>query len=250
MYLQNKYTRWYYSIITNASTRTATPSSYKERHHIIPRCLGGNNESNNLVDLTAREHFICHLLLTKMVDKTVRSKMTYALWTMANLENKNQAGKRYKVSSRIYQQIRQMVSIENSGAGHSQAKTYKVTKPDGSTCIVNHLKGFCKEHNFNYDQVLRLIRDHRTGQSGPLENWSFVDINSPDYNKPLNEKKIYGNRKSYSVISPSGKSFTVVGALEAFCKEYNLDLTTMQKICKTQKPAQRGNCVGWRISPA
>lgn len=248
MYLQNKYTRWYYDIISNAKSRTITPGTYKERHHIIPRCLGGSNLSANLVDLTAREHFICHLLLPKMVDKKVKSKMTYALWTMANLENKNQSGKRYRVSSRIYEQIRELVKTENSGAGHSQAKTYKVTEPNGVTYTVNHLKGFCKDHNFNYDQVLRLIRDHRAGRSGPLEGWSFVDIHSINYNKPLNEKKIYGNRKTYQVTSPSSKIFTVVGGLEQFCIDHILDLTTMQRICKTNIPAKRGKCVGWNIT--
>ena len=248
MYLQNKYTRWYYAIIGNAKSRPMVPGDYKERHHIIPRCLGGNNLSSNLVDLTAREHFICHLLLTKMVVKKVKSKMTYALWTMANLENKNQSGKRYRMSGKIYEQIRQLVRTENSGAGHSQAKTYKVTEPSGDIHIVDHLKGFCKEHNFNYDQVLRLIRDHRAGKSGLLEGWSFVDINSVNYRKPLNAQKIYGNRKTYCITSPIGETFTVIGGLAQFCIEYNLDLTTMQRICKTNILSTRGKCKGWNIT--
>jgi hypothetical protein len=37
---------------------------YMERHHILPKCLGGNNDPTNLVFLTGREHFIAHLLLT------------------------------------------------------------------------------------------------------------------------------------------------------------------------------------------
>lgn len=42
------------------------PSGYTEKHHIIPKSLGGSNEPSNLVILTAREHFIAHLLLSKM----------------------------------------------------------------------------------------------------------------------------------------------------------------------------------------
>jgi hypothetical protein len=37
-----------------------------ERHHIIPKCLGGNNSDSNLVKLTFREHYIAHRLLTKI----------------------------------------------------------------------------------------------------------------------------------------------------------------------------------------
>jgi len=38
---------------------------YFERHHIVPKCLGGLNEDSNIVLLTAREHYICHHLLWK-----------------------------------------------------------------------------------------------------------------------------------------------------------------------------------------
>jgi hypothetical protein len=37
---------------------------YFENHHIIPRCLGGNDSKNNQILLTAKEHFVCHKLLT------------------------------------------------------------------------------------------------------------------------------------------------------------------------------------------
>jgi len=42
------------------------PNGYVEVHRIIPRTFGGSNDKENLVAITAREHFICHLLLTKL----------------------------------------------------------------------------------------------------------------------------------------------------------------------------------------
>ena len=39
---------------------------YCERHHIIPKSIGGSNSSYNLVNLTAKEHFIAHRLLEKL----------------------------------------------------------------------------------------------------------------------------------------------------------------------------------------
>ena len=38
---------------------------YYENHHIVPKWLGGDNSKNNLVLLTAREHYVAHLLLWK-----------------------------------------------------------------------------------------------------------------------------------------------------------------------------------------
>ena len=64
MFKQNKYTKWYYKIIENARNRILD-NNY-EKHHIIPKSLNGSNELNNLIILSYREHFICHLLLTKM----------------------------------------------------------------------------------------------------------------------------------------------------------------------------------------
>lgn len=39
---------------------------YVERHHVIPRCMGGTDAKDNLVDLTPEEHYVAHQLLVKM----------------------------------------------------------------------------------------------------------------------------------------------------------------------------------------
>lgn len=80
IFINNKYTRWYYVIINRATTRSV--SGYAEKHHIIPKSFGGSNKKSNLVNLTVREHYICHLLLTKMVTGEYRAKMIYALSLM------------------------------------------------------------------------------------------------------------------------------------------------------------------------
>jgi hypothetical protein len=71
---------------------------------VIPQSLGGTNDPNNIVKLTAREHFICHLLLTKMVVGTNKSKMYQAAWMMAASISKTQ--ERYKVNNRTYENLR------------------------------------------------------------------------------------------------------------------------------------------------
>jgi hypothetical protein len=68
LFTESKYTRWYYMIIERAASegRTKKHSVYYEGHHIVPKSLGGDKGKKNIVLLTGREHFICHLLLTKM----------------------------------------------------------------------------------------------------------------------------------------------------------------------------------------
>ena len=59
------YRRIYNELIMKAWRRGGV-EGYKEKHHIIPRCQGGGNDKANLVELTAAEHYIAHLLLMKM----------------------------------------------------------------------------------------------------------------------------------------------------------------------------------------
>jgi len=78
MFADNKYTKLYYNIIKKASSRVKHPNDGNHLHHIIPRSLGGSNDSCNLVCLTFREHKICHKLLIKMTTGDAKIKMSYA----------------------------------------------------------------------------------------------------------------------------------------------------------------------------
>lgn len=66
IFLDNKYTKWYFALINSARGRVNCHSSYIEENHIVPLSLGGTNVVNNLIKLTARGHYLAHLLLTKM----------------------------------------------------------------------------------------------------------------------------------------------------------------------------------------
>lgn len=123
LFITNKYTTWYNSIIQSAVNRILPKTIYTERHHIIPRSLGGDNSSANLVRLTAREHFICHLLLTKMTSGIAKSKMAMAAWMFASA-SKNQ--QRHKMTNRQYEKLKLNVSAAKKGEV-SKKKGKKVT---------------------------------------------------------------------------------------------------------------------------
>jgi hypothetical protein len=55
----------YQRLIAKAKARVC-PEGYVERHHILPKALGGTDDSSNLVALTAKEHFVAHVLLAKI----------------------------------------------------------------------------------------------------------------------------------------------------------------------------------------
>jgi hypothetical protein len=114
MFQDNKYTRYYNRIVSQARADVNNRvTGYYEHHHIIPRSMGGPNTKSNVVKLTAREHFICHLLLTKMTDDR---GMKLALIKMT--AGKHGYQERYICSSRLYDYARRLASEANSGANN------------------------------------------------------------------------------------------------------------------------------------
>lgn len=107
----NKYTKYYCEIIANALVRPQDRKhlkeiyGYVESHHILPESfeLGGESDKDNLVFLTAREHFIVHLCATKMFDSVLKQKMTFAFRRL-RAKNPHQQG-RY-TNSRLYSLIK------------------------------------------------------------------------------------------------------------------------------------------------
>ncbi len=104
----NKYTRWYCSLIQKNLQTSRSADQYTELHHIYPKsvqCDIDVKQKLNIVRLTAREHFIAHLLLTKMFKNAViNQKMNFAFFQL-RLSNRYQ--QRY-TNSRFYEKIKKV----------------------------------------------------------------------------------------------------------------------------------------------
>ena len=107
------YRKIYVSIVLRAQAEDAERrrnkrehGAYYEKHHIIPKSLGGTNGNSNLAMLTAREHFICHWLLVKIYKPGTeqRKKMLNALWRMRS-DSATHYGNRY-INARAYESLR------------------------------------------------------------------------------------------------------------------------------------------------
>lgn len=160
MFKDNKYTKWYFAIVKKAleSNRPYAHNRYKlrkkgvvidqyyEDHHVIPKSLGGSNCIKNKVVLTAREHFICHLLLTKMTESDAAKKMSYALWNLiiVNGNKKNKQDRNLKISSKLYEDTRAKCSSMRIGREFSKESRDKLSK---SLKKVTHLTSHYGEDN-------------------------------------------------------------------------------------------------------
>lgn len=102
------YKKNYYDYINYVKTLNRK-LDYSEKHHIIPRCLGGSNDKSNLVVLTAREHFLAHYLLTKIYPNNY--KLIDAFRMMGVINKKEQD--RY-INSRLYESKKKLFSEARS----------------------------------------------------------------------------------------------------------------------------------------
>jgi len=135
IFIDNKYLHIYNNIIVRAKSRGKI-DVYTEKHHILPRSLGGTNDLDNLVHLTGREHFIAHRLLVKITKGDDRNKMIFALNSMMNRYNKTM--KRYTPTSKVYEYLRiklseahkRMGRTEEHKAAISKAHTGKIVSED------------------------------------------------------------------------------------------------------------------------
>jgi hypothetical protein len=133
------YKRIHDKIIERAKTRILI--GYAENHHIIPKCLGGDNKKSNLIKLTAREHFLVHKLLCEIYPDN--TSLLRAYWLMSNKLESSVQNRRYKVGNREYERLR----IE---FGETQSKEYD-GKFDGKN---NPFYG--KTHS---DETIQKLRD-------------------------------------------------------------------------------------------
>lgn len=107
---------------------------YTETHHIIPKCINGTNDKNNLVELTAREHFIAHKLLFKAcIGTSFEIPLANAYWEMCYC-HKDKAYKINKSSRQFAREKKQMLeALSKSQKGRikiNNGKHTKCIKPD------------------------------------------------------------------------------------------------------------------------
>lgn len=101
------YKKNYYDYIDYVKTlnRSKNDSVYYEKHHIIPKSLGGTDSKDNLVLLTAREHYLAHYLLCKFTEGPAKRSMFWAFHRMT-YSDASHTGKRQINSSRLYEYLR------------------------------------------------------------------------------------------------------------------------------------------------
>jgi hypothetical protein len=221
------YKKHYDLLIKRAKTRQLT--GYVERHHIVPRCMGGKNEKSNLVELTPEEHYVAHQLLVKMYPNN--DSLVYAANKMTVSSNsQKRSNKKYGWLKRKHQNLcKKRVGDKNPSYGRSwyycpnTLKNGKFLKEDIPTGwvkgriqneekYIKKLKEICKKekkHQERIELAQQLFNMFCQGKYKSIQN--FIDDGNSSFSNEALRRLWKKYIPEYSKNSSQGRSFKISG---------------------------------------
>jgi len=223
------YSKIYNEFILSRKAKENQLIGYTEKHHILPKALGGTDNKLNLVKLTASDHYFAHLLLAKIHG----GKMVFALQAMSNLSNGTE---RPCFKKRLqYSHIRKM-SAKNYSSNFSgknspvsDKEIYELHNHDGRVVSGDRI-----DISEKTGLTLRAISSLLLGQKHNYNGWFYPVKNNGKSGKELYKNSNLTDQTIYNLYHFDGRVWTgrKVDFLDSFGKK--LYFQTID-----------GNCKGW-----
>ncbi len=167
--------------ILNGRGRFECGEEYHERHHITPKCMGGTNDQNNLIDLYAREHFEAHRLLA--LENPENQKLMYAWNRMCNSKNGD-----YQITDEEYEEARIVFSKSISGERHpmygkhlSEDVKQKISEAHKGNHLSEEIRKKISKANKNPSEETR----KKMGEANRGENNGMYGVNQTGSKNPF-----------------------------------------------------------------
>ncbi|MEM4261307.1 MAG: HNH endonuclease signature motif containing protein [Candidatus Woesearchaeota archaeon] len=174
------YKKIYDSLIQKAKNRKLLPSEYYEKHHIIPKSLGGLDNDDNLIFLTYKEHYLAHLLLYKLYsNQKEKYKMGCAIFMMSKGNNNFRIN-----NSRMYEKSKKIFKMEY--------KNFLLTN-EGKKYLKNRAKTRVNNQqiNFIYHFYHKEYGDFNISTKQLMEIFSEQKLNSSNLVKVGKKERFY-----------------------------------------------------------
>lgn len=244
-------------LIEKARNRSILKTEYKEVHHILPRCMGGTDDKENLISLFPEEHLVAHLLLSKIYPE--HEGLLYGAFKMSNyrkLTNKKYGWLKKKhanVVSRRFSgaipwnknkkwsdEIKDKISIAQKKRGYKMSEKQRMRQSENLKGENNPMR-ISGGHS---DETKRKLSDMYKGRS-------LADRCGKDGANNIIEaaKKQKGtnnpNSKTIIVIDPDGNEYDYSGKFEKVYVDFGVFKETLQRCFKTGKPVSKGKFKDW-----
>ncbi len=254
------YKSHYIKLIEKAKNRSILKNQYKEKHHIIPKSIGGDDSEDNLVELFPEEHLIAHLLLVKINPES--SKLLYAanIMTSSNGHDKQfrNNNKRYGWLKKKYSEMMQenmngennhrfgvemsqetKDKISNANSGKSSYWKGKELPKEVRTKIslTRKNQGIAKGelnpmYGKNHTEESKIqISENRKGKAVGVDNGMFGKTHTDLIKFKLRDK----NLKMWKVTDLETGLIWIGKEIDIFCKENNLNKGSLQDVARARR---------------
>jgi len=160
-----------YKKIYNEICNTTYKDQYIEKHHIIPKCLNGSNEKENIALLSAKAHYIAHWLLCKIYPNN--KKISFAFWTM---NNRDKTKKRYITSKGYaFAKLKRKDALKNNTFAKGSKRSLEFKKRMSESKKEEKHPMFGKKHK---EETLLKMKEARK---------KYIGKDHPRYGKKINE---------------------------------------------------------------
>ena len=252
IFQDNKYTKTYLALVEK---RRASPLSkaddYAESHHVIPKSLGGSNRKDNLVLFTPREHFVAHLLLTKMTVGDAKRKMNFAFYSM---RRGTKTMPRYTPNSHLFAIFAK--NIKREFTAETRAKMSAAQKAR-DPFTDEHKKNLSTGIKASYTPELRELRSSmQKGVPKSEATKLLMSKNGKGKIMPESHREAArqrrgsksGRSKLWSILSPDNKCYLTEAAGD-FCLEHGISYFALRNkaVTKDSSPVRRGDTKGWSV---
>ena len=220
--------------------RNGCGEEYHETHHIVPKCMGGSNDKENLIDLFAREHFEAHRLLA-LENSDVRG-LQFAWWNMSTVIREDMH--RYKITAEEYEEVRTIISKLNSGENNPNYGKHMSDEAKNKLSISAKKRWKNDEYRNAQSERGKLL----IGENNPnYGNHKLVGRNNPNYGKSMTKEqkeKISATRKGKYAKGNHPRAMVIVQLnqnlilIEAYScsmeasEKLHIDNSTIGKCCK------------------
>lgn len=190
---------------------------YYELHHIIPKCMGGTDDTENLVLLTGREHFIIHKLLCEMHPANL--KLKHAIWAMCN-QKTGKINRTYTISNRDYERAKSNLKhSDETKQKMRESKLGKKRKPFSAQARKN--MGLASKNRIPWNAGKTGYKLHSIESKEKIRNANLGKVISVETKQKMCEAKLGKTKKRWSKIY---KEITTgkIGHLSDLCEYFNL----------------------------
>lgn len=205
------YINVYNNIINNAKFRGLDKKmlhGYFEKHHIIPKCLGGKNKDTNYVLLTGREHVICHYLLWKSSKSNMSLMSGYHKMVYQHTKYQDRT---LKITSKQYELLRiansNKMKLNNPMKNKNSVDGMKKTKQRNKDLGLYKKTTYSDEYRYKLSERMKannpMLKNNKHRKElfiGPHQPVILrMKVNNPMKNKDICDKVIKTQKNNRSI---------------------------------------------------